>query len=102
MEVGILDSTNTEPELERARRILESDTEEAMDLRFETFMDELEVHADPAFGNGKMPEINRAAQRMVRNWLGSVTYNGQDSALHWPVISGGGPKARLCSKEGQI
>jgi hypothetical protein len=36
-----------------------------MDLRFEVFMDELEAHADPTFGNGRMPEINVAAKALI-------------------------------------
>jgi hypothetical protein len=28
-------------------------------------MDELEAHADPAFGDGRMPEINRAARALM-------------------------------------
>jgi len=28
-------------------------------------MDELEVHADPAFGEGKMAEVNRAARALM-------------------------------------
>jgi hypothetical protein len=61
-----MDTINAEPEIERARRlILESDTQAAMELRFEVFMDELEAHADPAFGEGRHPEINRAAQALM-------------------------------------
>ena len=61
-----MDTINAEPEIERARRlILESDTQAAMELRFEVFMDELEAHADPAFGEGRQPEINRAAQALM-------------------------------------
>ena len=38
---------------EDARKVLlEGDSEEALEFRFEIFMDELEVHADPAFGDG--------------------------------------------------
>lgn len=37
----------------------------SMDLRFEVFMDELEAHADPTFGNGRMPEINVAAKALI-------------------------------------
>lgn len=43
----------------------ETDTDEELEHRFEIFMDELEVHADPAFGDGKMPEINRAAKALM-------------------------------------
>ncbi len=53
-------------ELEQARHlVLEDDSEAAMELRFEVFMDELEAHADPAFGEGKHPEINRAAKALM-------------------------------------
>lgn len=53
-------------ELEQARHlVLEDDFEAAMELRFEVFMDELEAHADPAFGEGKHPEINRAAKALM-------------------------------------
>ena len=53
-------------QLEQARRlILEDDSEAAMELRFEVFMDELEAHADPTFGEGKHPEINRAAKALM-------------------------------------
>jgi hypothetical protein len=44
---------------------VEAGTEESLEFRFEIFMDELEVHADPAFGDGKMPEINRAARALM-------------------------------------
>jgi hypothetical protein len=51
---------------EDARKtMLEAQSEEAMELRFQIFMDELEIHADPAFGDGKMPEINRAARALM-------------------------------------
>ncbi|MHB1525535.1 MAG: hypothetical protein ACYCZN_04540 [Candidatus Dormibacteria bacterium] len=43
----------------------EADTEEALELRFEVFMDELEAHADPAFGDGAYPEVNRAARALM-------------------------------------
>ncbi len=39
--------------------LLEDQSEEAMDLRFEIFMDELEAHAHPAFGDGKIPGSTR-------------------------------------------
>jgi hypothetical protein len=39
--------------------------EEALEHNFEVFMDELEVHADPAFGDGAYPEVNRAAQALL-------------------------------------
>jgi hypothetical protein len=45
--------------------LLEDDSEDGMALRFEIFMDELEAHADPAFGDGRMPEINRTAQALM-------------------------------------
>jgi len=45
--------------------LLTDDSDEAMDLRFEVFMDELEAHAGPAFGHGRMPEINTAAQALI-------------------------------------
>jgi len=55
----------TDEERERASAwVRESDTEAALELRFEIFMDELEAHADPTFGEGKHPEINRAAQAL--------------------------------------
>jgi hypothetical protein len=44
---------------------IEADTEDALELRFEIFMEELEAHADPAFGDGRMPEINRAAKVLM-------------------------------------
>jgi hypothetical protein len=47
------------------KAVLEGDSEEAMALRFEIFMDELEAHADPTFGDGRMPEINRAARALM-------------------------------------
>ncbi|MGA8206872.1 MAG: hypothetical protein WB801_09340 [Candidatus Dormiibacterota bacterium] len=47
------------------KTVLEEDSEDAMALRFEIFMDELEAHADPAFGDGRMPEINRAARALM-------------------------------------
>jgi hypothetical protein len=47
------------------KAVLADESEEAMALRFEIFMDELEAHADPAFGDGRMPEINRAARALV-------------------------------------
>jgi hypothetical protein len=47
------------------KALLVDDSEEAMDLRFEIFMDELEAHADPAFGDGRMPEINRTAKALM-------------------------------------
>jgi hypothetical protein len=51
---------------ERVRKaLLEDQSEEAMDLRFEIFMDELEAHADPGFGDGRMPEINRTARALI-------------------------------------
>ncbi len=40
-------------------------TEEAAEARFEVFMDELEAHADSAFGEGKYPEVNRAARALM-------------------------------------
>ena len=43
----------------------ETDTDEELEARFEIFMDELEIHADPAFGDGKMPQINRAARALM-------------------------------------
>jgi hypothetical protein len=53
-------------QLEQARRlILEDESEAAMELRFEVFMDELEAHADPAFGEGNHPEINQAAKALM-------------------------------------
>jgi hypothetical protein len=56
----------TDEERERASAwVRESDTEAALELRFEIFMDELEAHADLAFGDGKHPEINRAAQALI-------------------------------------
>jgi hypothetical protein len=33
-----------------ARRVLEDGSEEALELRFEVFMDEAEAHTDPAWG----------------------------------------------------
>ena len=42
----------------------DSDSEEALELRFEVFMDELEVHASPGFGDGRFPEVNRAARAL--------------------------------------
>jgi hypothetical protein len=42
----------------------ESDSEIALEARFEIFMDELEVHASPAFGEGRFPEVNRAAKAL--------------------------------------
>jgi len=47
------------------KAVLEDDSEDAMAVRFEIFMDELEAHADPTFGDGRMPEINRAARALV-------------------------------------
>jgi hypothetical protein len=47
------------------KKVLEDDSEEAMARRFEIFMDELEAHADPTFGDGRMPEINRAARALM-------------------------------------
>ncbi|HVD04296.1 MAG TPA: hypothetical protein VNF75_09235 [Candidatus Dormibacteraeota bacterium] len=58
-----MDSSTVEPEQVTAW-LRESDSEAAMELRFEIFMDELEVHASPAFGDGKFPEINRAAKTL--------------------------------------
>jgi hypothetical protein len=60
----------TDEERERASAwVRESDTEAALELRFEIFfeifMDELEAHADPTFGEGGHPEINRAAQALI-------------------------------------
>jgi hypothetical protein len=43
----------------------ETDTDEELEARFEIFMDELEVHADPAFGAGTMPRINEAARALL-------------------------------------
>lgn len=40
-------------------------TEEAAEARFEIFMDELEAHADAAFGEGRYPEVNRAARALM-------------------------------------
>ncbi|MHB8324470.1 MAG: hypothetical protein ACYDEA_01700 [Candidatus Dormibacteria bacterium] len=60
-----MNSINSEPDLEQTRLALEGDSEAAMELRFEVFMDELEAHADPTFGDGKHPEINRAAQTLM-------------------------------------
>jgi hypothetical protein len=51
---------------EDAREVLlEDNSEEELEARFEIFMDELEVHADPAFGEGKMPRINQAARELL-------------------------------------
>ena len=47
------------------KAVLEDDSEDAMAVRFEIFIDELEAHADPTFGDGRMPEINRAARALV-------------------------------------
>jgi hypothetical protein len=41
------------------------DAEEALERNFEIFMDEVEAHADPAFGDGKMPRINQAARELL-------------------------------------
>jgi hypothetical protein len=43
----------------------EADAEEALERNFEIFMDELEAHADPAFGDGAYPEVNRAARALM-------------------------------------
>ena len=51
---------------EDARKVLlEDDSEEALEFRFGVFMDELEAHADPAFGDGAFPEVNRAARALM-------------------------------------
>jgi hypothetical protein len=50
-----------------ARKFLfEDQSEQAMEIRFELFMDELEAHAHPTFGHGRMPEINSAAQALIK------------------------------------
>jgi len=37
-------------DMTEARRVLEDGSEEALELRFEVFMDEAEAHTDPAWG----------------------------------------------------
>ncbi len=56
--------TNTFDPDQVAAWLRESDSEAALEARFEVFMDELEVHASPAFGEGKFPEVNRAAKAL--------------------------------------
>ena len=58
-----MDTSSFDPE-RVAAWLRETDSETALEARFEVFMDELEVHASPAFGEGKFPEVNRAAQAL--------------------------------------
>ncbi|MDA8394030.1 MAG: hypothetical protein M0T72_02115 [Candidatus Dormibacteraeota bacterium] len=58
-----MDTSSFDPE-RVAAWLRESDSETALEARFEVFMDELEVHASPAFGEGKFPEVNRAAKAL--------------------------------------
>ena len=41
------------------------ETDESLERNFGIFMDELEAHADPAFGDGAYPEVNRAARALI-------------------------------------
>jgi hypothetical protein len=62
-EETTMDTNTFNPE-QVAAWLRESDSELALEVRFEVFMDELEVHASPAFGEGRFPEVNRAAKAL--------------------------------------
>jgi hypothetical protein len=62
-EETTMDTNTFDPE-QVAAWLRESDSEVALEARFEIFMDELEVHASPAFGEGRFPEVNRAAKAL--------------------------------------
>jgi hypothetical protein len=56
-----------------------AETEQELEFRFEIFMDELEVHADPSFGDGRMPEINRAARTLMDALEAEFVRGGEDT-----------------------
>ncbi len=45
--------------------LLDEESDEIHDARFQIFMQELELHADPTFGEGRWPEVTRASQTLL-------------------------------------
>ena len=72
-----MDTSSFDPE-RVAAWLRESDSETALEARFEVFMDELEVHASPAFGEGKFPEVNRAAKALQEALEAAFAREGPD------------------------